>query len=167
MSFDLGDDFDRVLWIDAVSLDRADEIVAGAADEVLPDTALKLLADWERLYNIVPPATATVTSRRSAVEAAKAATGGLSKSYFESLASALGYTIGTVGTKHLRIVDGQHLPFRVAYSQIEIDRIWDQTSGADAYTWKVLGSSVESDSELQALFKRLKPAATTVIFQNE
>jgi uncharacterized protein YmfQ (DUF2313 family) len=167
MSFDLGDDFDRVLWIDGVALDRADEILEAAAEEVLPDAALKLLADWERVYGIVPLATATVTSRRAAVKAAKAATGGLNKSYFESLASALGYTIGTVGSKHLRIVDGQHLPFRVAYSQIEIDRIWDQASGADSYTWQVLGSSVESDTVLQGLFERLKPAATTVIFINE
>jgi uncharacterized protein YmfQ (DUF2313 family) len=164
---DMGTDFDRSLWCIAVSLDVANDTAADLQQEILAATALRTLPDWERVCGIAPAAGATIPSRRLAVLAMLRATGGLNHSYFEGIASGLGYAIGPTGDKHLRIVEDEFGPFRADYGRADIDAVYNQGAGASMYTWKAVGSLVESDTELQRHFENLKPAGTEVLFENE
>lgn len=60
---------------------------------ITPFYSSMTLADWERVYEVIPREAATQQERRENVLVKMAATGGLSIPYFTSLAASLGYTI--------------------------------------------------------------------------
>ncbi|PVX80063.1 putative phage tail protein [Paraburkholderia unamae] len=72
-----------------------DDALASADAILSPDPWLfggeAFLADWERLYQITPPAGATVEQRQTVVYARINATGGLSLPYITNLLASLGY----------------------------------------------------------------------------
>jgi uncharacterized protein YmfQ (DUF2313 family) len=133
--------------------------------EMLPDTATDL-EKYETQYDIYPNESATIDERRTVVISAMRALGGLSIPYFESLAESLGYTIGSgTSVKWLEITDGIYVPFRAGISKAG-DKVFGSTSGTEAYTWRVTGTNVESDTALIELFESLKPFGTTIEFTN-
>jgi hypothetical protein len=125
------------------------------------------LSGWEAVFNISPVLGATTLDRRSAVIGKFRAAGGLSKSFFENIASGLGYTIADSGANHLHIVEGEFAPFLCDFSALDDDMMCDQTSGSSVFTWRVLGTSVESDALLKTIFIDLCPPWSEVIFVNE
>lgn len=168
---DFGGQYDADKAIEATHLDAALAYADYLLLEMFPDSATVegLLANFERVYDIVPSSTATLAQRRQAALAAIRAKGGLTKSHFETMAQGLGYTIGlpAVGDPHCRIVEGEFGPFRADYGQADVDEVYDQGTGASMYTWRVLGTDVETDTTLQTIFEALKTAGTEVVFANE
>lgn len=140
-------------------------------DALDSDAAEEAMSRWESVFAITPAGGASMSDRSADVIGKIRAVGGLNKSYFESLAEGLGYTIGlpAVGDPHLRIVDGEYGGFRADYGQADITTIYDQEAGdgLDNYTWTVYGTDVESATSLQRLFNNLKPEGTTVVFTDE
>lgn len=163
--YDLGEGWNKLLWVTGLMFDVADNVVRSVENEMFADQALLTLVDWERVLGIVPASSATIPERRRLVVAKIRATGGLTKPYFEQLAKGLDYAIGA-GTKYLTITEDAYAGFRIGYSQIGIDAIYDQGAGASMYTWRVTGTGVESDTDLQSLFNALKPAGTDIVFEN-
>jgi hypothetical protein len=125
-----------------------------------------LIEPWEDEYEISDPAP-TLQERQTELNALVRATGGDNFAYFKNLAAALGYNIDSVTDPHLRITDGDFPPARADYAQADISQVWDQESGASAYTWCVRGTDVESDSYLQDLFNKHKADGTEIVFINE
>jgi uncharacterized protein YmfQ (DUF2313 family) len=166
---DLGSIFETDLEIEADHLDNAETSAELLLQEFFPESSALLLSDWERALGIVPADGASTAQRRLEIAAKDGATGGLSKAYFEQLAGGLGFSIGSPGDAdpHLRLRDGLYPPFRSDYAQADVDKIYDQGSGYSQYTLVVSGTSVESNTVLQELFNKLKPAFTEVIFINE
>ena len=73
----------RELQSVAELLEEADDDVAALLDELFPDTAEETLADWERVFGIVPASTATTAQRQAAVAAAYGRQPTISKTYIE------------------------------------------------------------------------------------
>jgi uncharacterized protein YmfQ (DUF2313 family) len=61
-----------------------------------PDTAIALLADWERVYDITSDVDTPVQFRRAEVVRRIRARGGLSIPYFIGLAQSLGYVVDII-----------------------------------------------------------------------
>lgn len=164
---DLGDTFETDLQIEGKHIDAVEDSAKTLQDEMFPDTTIALLADWERRYNINPPAGASVVQRRNAVIAKMRATGGINKAYFYNIANGLGFNIESSTDPHLRIAEGEYNPFMADYGRADIDAVYDQDSGYSRFTWVAYGTNVESHDILQSIFKELKPEGTQVAFTNE
>lgn len=138
-----------------------------------PRTAREALARWEGVTGLPDPCSAgiatTLQERRAAVVARLNATGGQSASYYESLATSLGYSV--------RITE--YRPFVAGWS-----RCGDRLSGPHPvrFYWRVeilgarvtlfrAGSSQAGDrlgkitraEDLECLLRRLRPAHTTLV----
>ena len=170
-----GATFDGILHVQGTALDTTEVAASLLLTEMFPDSASEtaqtgLISAWERLLSIVPSSGQSIADRRLVVCAKYRAVGGLGKSYFEGTAEGRGYKIGThvgVGDPHLRVADGEFVPFRADYGRADIDAVYDQGAGANMFTWRVFGTSVESDAALIALFQDLKPAWSELVFVNE
>jgi len=151
---------------DAEALDRLQAKAEQLIDEVRPDLALDTLSDWERVYDLQPAASDSVSIRRKRVMA-KLAGGGLSRQYFINLASLLGQTI-TI-TEYSPSLCGE----MVCGDEFTVDGInwmWTvsglTTSGdysrcGDMVCGEELGSPSIS---IETIFNELKPAHTLVNF---
>jgi uncharacterized protein YmfQ (DUF2313 family) len=75
-------------------LDEFEDAATALLDEIDPRTTTNLLPEWERVYGLPDEcrgAADTVADRRARLAAKVAETGGLSRAYFISIATALGY----------------------------------------------------------------------------
>lgn len=137
-----------------------------------PATTYELLREWEETLGL--PGTCgqstgqTVQDRQSAVVAALIEEGGQTPAYFIRIAATLGYSI-TITT---------FSPFRVT-SRVDAplcDSAWSFAWQVNGAAYRVTNFSVNStvdeplaswsDITLACVFERIKPAHTTVIFNN-
>ena len=147
-----GSVWDALLGALAEEFARAGAVLESLPDEALPDTTTALLADWERLAGL--DGTGTLPERRSALVARLNAKGGISTTYFITLAADSGVTITIFRPD----------PFQVGRS-VAGDALYN---GDWIYTWQVNGPAVtgaDARMALEALFLKEKPAHSIVIFQ--
>jgi hypothetical protein len=163
----LGGVYDLDLTLEAVHLDAAETSAKRLEAEMFIDTAELLLSGYEEMYGLSPAAGSTLEQRRSAVKAKARASGELRRAYFENIAAGRGYNINSATDPHLRFVEGSYPAFRADLSRADIDLVYDQYTGHSSRTVRVLGTDVESDSELQAIFEDLKASTVTLNFENE
>ena len=83
---------DEDMHIEGDMLDNVTSDSALVLQEMFPDTAVQTLSDWERSYGITKRE-ATLEARRSVLLRRINETGGLSVSYFQSIAAALGFDV--------------------------------------------------------------------------
>lgn len=128
-------------------------------------TTSGLLVETELFYGL--PSTGTLTYRRQRIAAAKRSIRGYSKAHFESVAKALGYTIGTSGTKYLTFIEGTYGSFRVGISLVGIDKIYNPANNSTStYTVIISGTNVETDTDLQLLFDKMRMPGITLIYSD-
>jgi uncharacterized protein YmfQ (DUF2313 family) len=89
----LGGDNAGLLAAYASALDLVDSAAADFLNEILPDMAHDTIADWERVFGIVPPAGSTLAQRQQALVLAMCNKGGLSRQHFIAIAALMGQTI--------------------------------------------------------------------------
>jgi uncharacterized protein YmfQ (DUF2313 family) len=174
----LGGSIDTALHILGKQLDKADESATFLLRAVLldselvsaePDIAEVVISGWERDLGLSPSIATSLADRRTSVIGKLRASGGLSRSFFENIAEGLGFNIGThaeAGDPHLRINEGEFLPFRAGYSESG-DMVWDQGTGHSWATCLVIGTSVEDTDLLVSIFTDLCPPWAEFIFVNE
>lgn len=142
--------------------------------EVDPRSAAETLDEWERIAGLPDPAVgqpSTIDGRRKALHARVTAYGGASPAYFIEIAAKLGKTI-TIEEPGLSLwrvgtsgVDEPITGFGWAYTWI----VHGLTS--DAIRFMVGTSGVDEPlvdwgtASIEALFNRLKPAHTRVLFE--
>jgi hypothetical protein len=175
--------FNKLLLIKGKHFDDVRTAIATLREEMFEDTChplgsgqdespYGLMEWWEAFYHIYTPA-ATVAARRLILVAKSREKGGSNKAYFESLAEALGYGIGThgeVGDPHIRLVDGEYpwLTPQADFARADLAEVYDDgVPGRDRFTNHVYGTDVESDVVLQAMFEAKKVFCTTIIYTNE
>ncbi|MGD1823702.1 Phage tail protein [Chromobacterium violaceum] len=154
----------RALDETMLSLDRA-------GGGITPFAAGEMLADWERVCGITPPADAPYQQRLQLVLAKLAETGGLSIPYFIRLAAGMG----------IRIDINEPQPFRAGMSRAgdtvwaaDITWVWQvvvhASAGARNYRFQTGQSAAGErlltfgDPVIEAVFSDLKPAHTLVSF---
>ena len=127
----------------------------GLHAEMFADTAQRLLSSYERVYDLV--STGSIADRRTRIQAAITAKGGLSVPYFIALAAALGYTI--------TISEGSTLLFRVGTTTPPATPLphglYETTA---TWTWLVNVTGTYAAPELETMLQRLRPAHTLVTF---
>jgi uncharacterized protein YmfQ (DUF2313 family) len=160
------------IFAEGKSLDDVQSLVNALALETDPRTTSALLPDWERVYGLPDDcrgAADTIADRRIRLTTKVAETGGLSKPYFISLATALGYNGVTITS------------FKPTTCEMSCDgAVMDETW---RFAWQVnipnqqnvhrfFGAESSSDEPIdsykqgpvECLFIKLKPAASRVLF---
>jgi uncharacterized protein YmfQ (DUF2313 family) len=172
MPIDLGGDHPADLAHDARMLEAAQRHGDALLDEMFPDGAAQLLADWERVYGIAPGPDDPLQLRRDRVVRAVRMRGGLSIPYFVSLAAALGYTIEIeepVPAMAGWLCAGDELmgpeviwQWGVVISGVPLysARAGETAAGESLLWW-------QGHTELEQIFETLKPAHTYVYFHYE
>jgi uncharacterized protein YmfQ (DUF2313 family) len=158
----------KLLYCFGAELARAEQRQKDILTESIASTASETLIEWETCFNLVH--TGTTLERQGRIVAAlrQVGSGGQSISFFYSIAKGLGYNVSPSTTDpHLRIADNLYYGFRADYGQADIDSVYDEDSGSSDYTWEVLGTNVSTDTTLQAIFNKLKPAHTEIVFIDE
>lgn len=162
---------------------RAADLLGREAD---PRTAIELLPEWERALGLPDPCLAeplTIADRQRAVTERLSSEGGQSIAFFTALAARLGYTV--------RIIE--HAPFMCGVSRVGDTRPtgdpgesfrWEVAPEMMRFVWTVkvvnprlswfrVGSGqvgvdphlrIAIASDLECLFRRLRPAHTDVFF---
>lgn len=149
------------------ALDYADQV----AGTVTPYFAGALLVDWERLVGITPDIAKPALARIQAVVAKIRETGGLSISYFTSLAASMGYTITIVEPQPFRAGTSRAGDVLYGYPDILWQwRIEVHAASVPQYPFRA-GTSCAGESLLafgdpiiEAVFQDLKPAHTYCYF---
>lgn len=155
--------------IDGGYLDDAETAAESLINEMYPDTAYKTLSSWERVYDLVPSDGATIQSRRDAIVQKIRARGGLSRAYFIALAAVHGWTI-TIDEFYPSMCGWT----RCGDNLCDAGSLWVwrvNVAGKSIYNARA-GSSAAgerllwwvSNSDLENLITRLKPAHTVVLF---
>ncbi|MRR56971.1 MAG: DUF2313 domain-containing protein [Deltaproteobacteria bacterium] len=90
---DLGGVFAGDIRVEGSSLDAARMSADSLLEEMLPNRAYILLADWERVVGIVPGADEPLQARRDRVVKKLRELGDVKKPYYQALAESLGYSI--------------------------------------------------------------------------
>ncbi|MDR3631549.1 MAG: DUF2313 domain-containing protein [Desulfocapsaceae bacterium] len=166
---ELTGDHEADLQIDADSLDRAQASAEVLLAEVFADQAAVLLTDWERVVGIMPGPDDPLQFRRDQVVRKIRDRGGLSVSYFLSLAQALGYEVqiiepvpfmagwgGAGDTIYSSTIDSQW-GVEIANQPVYNFRAGESAAGEPLTWWN-------SQTFLEDLFQELKPAHTYVYF---
>lgn len=165
----LGGVFDGDMTVEGDSLDQAAGWVQTLLAEMFPQTASVTIEEWEARYAITPAAGEALQQRQAAVLAAIQARGGLSIPYFTALAAVWGYTIeieelppnstdpavpeGSSGTPETVFIWRIHpIAAPVVYFRA------GQSCAGEPLDYAPTESAVE------ALFQKLKPAHTMFIF---
>lgn len=139
--------------------------------EVLPNTTVEMLSDWERaagLPDACVPAGQTLQERRNALLSRLAGTGGQSRAFFIELAAYLGFTITITEFRQFRA---------------GISRVGDAVYGDDwLHAWRInapettiiefraglsaVGEPLRKwgNELLECVFNRIKPAHTILLF---
>lgn len=168
MPVKIGGDFDGLIAAKGAALDNAEAAIAAFLNEILPDLAYETIADWERVYKIVPSSIATLAERRNGVIYKMRDPGGLSRQRFIDLAALLGQTITIT----------EYQPSRCG-SMVCGDEVCGDA--AVIWVWKVSGLTSSGDyarcgelccgealsyvrSTIESVFDELKPAHTLIYF---
>jgi hypothetical protein len=168
----LGGDQDASMDIEGLALDRAEDLSKKLFAEINPDSVtddplIGTISQWEIVFGIPVDDSKPIADRRKAIVAKMLMPSGLNKEYFYAVAAALGYHIWPDSTyPYIDIEKGLFRPFRVGYSHVGIDKLYDQTVGFSKFVWVVFGSNVESDLLLQEIFIAQQPGPGEVLFQN-
>lgn len=93
--YKLESEIDDLLKVHGDALDRVQLDVDYLEANLLPDRATDetILSRWESLLGLPVPSGATTEERQQSIVAKLAATGGLSKAYFEALAASVGLIV--------------------------------------------------------------------------
>lgn len=146
-------------------------IFKNSAMDLLPESSVKtttqLIDEWEDAFGIAHSGDG-IQTRRDRVNAKQNAQGGQSVNYFYRVLSSLGYNIYPSTTNpHIRIETGTgELGFRADISQADITVVWDTDTGVLLHTMVITGTSVESDTFLQALMATIGPAHVDIEYVN-
>jgi uncharacterized protein YmfQ (DUF2313 family) len=155
-----------LLSVFASECDRIETSAQGVTNEFFPKTVTDLIAEWETAFGIDVVTGDPIATRRARLLAKIRATGGQSIEYFYTLSEAMGYNLHPSTTDpHLRIMTGMYPPFRAGIS-VAGDPVYDGGTGASIFTWRVTGTDVETDTYLQEIFNKYKPAHTEIEFVN-
>jgi uncharacterized protein YmfQ (DUF2313 family) len=153
-------------------LAEVDSAANALYDEADPRTTTLLLPDWERVAGLpdicVDGADQTLQERRAWLVSRLTARGGQSRAWFISLAASLGYAI-TIDEYHPSMAGllraGEQVAGMVAWT------CWVVHMPAAPTYWFRAGGSTAGEalghitaSYIECLFKRYKPAHTTVFF---
>ena len=169
---ELGGDFATDLELEAKHLDEAQASGDALLKEMSPATTEKLLTSWERVLAITPGADEPLQSRRDKVVRKIRERGGLSIPYFQRLAESLGYEVEIVepvpfmagwGCASDELFD-ENIIYQwglTIYNQPVYEfRAGESTAGESLLWW-------DSQTNLENIFKELKPAHTFVYFSYE
>lgn len=164
---ELGGAFVVDLEVEGAALDAAQARLNTLLAEVLPDTAVELLSKWEALYEITPPAGATLAARQAAVAGKFRATGDIKKPYFVLLAASMGYTIRiddyTESMAGWQCAGDELLDEPWAYFSAGIGAAGDTLAFEDVvlpWIWEVVVTAVPASPptpNLEAVLQDLKP----------
>ena len=165
---DIGGTFVQDIGIEGDHLDALKTSADALLLELFPDTTTTLIADWERVYGIIPPDGATLADRRLAVVQKKRLRRKLNRAYFVALAATVGYTI-TIEEMPPNAAD-----YGGAWDTLYIWRV-HVPIGAKDITYFTAGDSSAGDlladwtdeDTLETLFNALKPAHTHIYFVYE
>ncbi|MCE0999379.1 putative phage tail protein [Pseudomonas sp. NMI1173_11] len=139
------------LQAEANSLQQALSLLEEVESAVFPESAGQYIADWERVYQIVPPPGASQEERVQAVLAAMGDLGGQSIPYFIRLASLLGVKVD-IDTFRVPVVGLLNTG----------DPIY---SGDWPFTWRVNARLKNFTSpRMESRLEERRPANTDVIF---
>lgn len=162
----------KLLSVFAASLARVDALATALLEEADPRTTVQLLPDWERVLGLPDKCAGgeslTLQERRAWLVGRMTARGGQSRAWFISLAASLGYAIAidefrpfTCGLS----VCGEQLAPEATWT------VWRVRMPATPIYWFRAGASVcgerlgsQAAGWIECLFRRLKPAHTTVLF---
>ena len=135
----------KLLYGLAGEMARVDQRAENLINEALPNTTSELLPDWERVTNV---------TSRDAVVVTLTTGGGSTPAYFIALASALGITVAIdtslTGSVPGATCDGDCERYLQGYDEV--------------FYWQVDVTGAGPMPNLEALFHRLKPAHTLVLF---
>lgn len=150
------------------ALDRVQATIDALLLEMHPGTATLLLHRWEALYQIVPPAGATIEERQAAAAARWRRKGDIKKPYYVALAATMGYTIriddyipsmaGWTGA------GGETLEEPWVYFEAGVSGAGDYLAQENIITpwiWEVVVTAVPAvppTPDLEAVLNDLKPA---------
>lgn len=161
---------DAELTAEGNALDKtnvyADRVLAG----VTPLFAVDLLADWERVLNIVPADNIVYQKRLESVLIKIAEIGGLSRPYFIRLAANAGYTITIDELEPFRAGQGRAGDYLYEEEIIWVWQINIIGSEIPSYVFRAgesyAGESLEEfgDPVIETWFNDLKPAHTLCTF---
>jgi uncharacterized protein YmfQ (DUF2313 family) len=169
--FDLGNTFNTDIEIEGDLINNAETSATTLLDEMFIESCTEgSIADWERIYGILPGDSDTLQQRRSSVIAKKLARGRLNREYFETIMEGMGYTIGGAGSQnpHIRFVEGSaYKPFRADVSKADVDCVWDQDEGSNMFTMTIYGTSVVANEKLLLLINYLKVEGIETVFIDE
>ncbi len=165
-------DTDISLQVKGKILDQCQDESLKILDELSPRTCSDdgdygTISAWEQIYGIVPESN-LLYKRRNAVCASMAATGGLNRAQFYTIAKALDYNIyPNISAPFIRIIDNLYPPFRADFSAADVGAIYDQTDISNSmFVLKVIGTNVESDNVLQRIFNDLRMPCSEIVFEN-
>lgn len=164
--------FDDDLAIEGKHLDSAQVDAEKLLSDIFPDTASSSIADWERLYEIVPDPDSTLQARRSEVVRKFKERLGLSRQFYINLAQLYGWTItidefwpfmcGWNQTGEMLYAENAKWCWRVNVSRTPIYRFRvGESFAGERLTWW------PANTALEALITDLKPAHTAVVFNYE
>lgn len=134
-----------------LALDAAAIAADGVLAESDPRTTMALLADWERNYGLEP--SGSIDVRRAALLAQILAGGGQSRAFYVQLAAALGYTTTITEFSPHTVISSVAEPLR---------------GGLWRYIWLVrahASAGAVTPAAFEALFNKIKPAHTRVMFE--
>ncbi|MBA6100452.1 DUF2313 domain-containing protein [Pseudomonas juntendi] len=139
------------LTAEANALGAAVEALEAVQSAIFPQSAGDFIVDWERVYGLQPPLTATYVQRVNAVIAAMSDLGGQSIPYFERLASLFGVTANVE-------------VFRVPV--VGLMNTGDPVYAGDwPYIWRVNSPlSAYTTSSMENRLTERRPANTEVVF---
>ena len=153
--------FDDDIAIEGNQLDAAQADAELLLREMLPQSCVDTIADWERVYGCTPAVADTLQMRQTRVIARMRERGGLSLPYFAALAAAMGYTFtieellaGTGGYGAEGI-----FRWRVTFTGTPL---YYFRAGQSRAGERLVDGPVAT--ALEGLFTDLKPAHTMVIF---
>jgi len=152
MPLDLGGIFLADAEIEGDHLDQAQAVITAMLEEMFPQSTDNMITDWERICAITPAPGVDLATRQGQVIQALRSTGGLSRSYFISLAAALGHVVEIE----------ELIPTMADWACVGDELVGDDI----VYQWGVnFATQIEPVPYLEALFNRLKPAHTAVYFR--
>lgn len=161
-------DLTRALAEEFARIDqRGDDLIR----EVLPDTTVELLPDWERAAGLPDTCVATgqtIQERRAALIARLADTGGQSRAFFIALAAKLGFTV-TI-TEFRPFQAGRSRAGDPDYNE-QWRFVWRVNAPGTTVVFFRAGMSAAGEplrkwgnELLECVFNRIKPAHTVLLF---
>jgi uncharacterized protein YmfQ (DUF2313 family) len=170
MPLELDENNEKDMAIEGKFLDEAQQSITRILANAFADSAHELLPSWEKTLGIVPPENASITARVANCVLKIRERGGLSRKYFKTLASAMGYTIEIVEPWPFMAGMGAAGDMLYVPEIIWQWRVDVKNTDTPVYYFRA-GESGAGDplmsfgvQELEDVFINLKPAHTFVYF---